>query len=451
MIIESLEIIGLYGYINKYIEFNNDLTLLVGINGSGKTSILNIINWLTKPDISQLCLLEFKTINLKFTNKQVSYKITCNQYKSSFKLTITNSKEEKYEPLRVKLYEINKILNESQRNQIIKEYSSLQPVSKEKKTWELIKSFPTPTIIGLDRNLFIDDYSGEYIEEHNSRTKSIVKNKKSPLDKVKEIVNTEYRKKKNDILNITNDLKDYLIFSAFDTGVITSESLYSSNKYKITTSSIRIARDKVNEYFNKLELHQYSDKEKSVLNNYFEKLYELLRMYSENREDPELQTLYNLNSVQFKRIAKILVKFEEFENRTKNALELINIFLSTTNYFLKDSAKQLVFKEDTAELAFNALDKNSNIIGEFKDVKYLSSGEQQILILFSYLAFNSNNEQVFIIDEPELSLHIKWQEDFLEQLDKIAPKSTQIILATHSPVIVSNRRDNVKLLLPYNN
>ena len=43
MKIDTLVISNLYGYINKEIDFNNDLTLLVGINGSGKTSILNII------------------------------------------------------------------------------------------------------------------------------------------------------------------------------------------------------------------------------------------------------------------------------------------------------------------------------------------------------------------------------------------------------------------------
>ena len=44
MQINKLKITGLYGYIDKTIEFYDDMTLLVGINGSGKTSILNILN-----------------------------------------------------------------------------------------------------------------------------------------------------------------------------------------------------------------------------------------------------------------------------------------------------------------------------------------------------------------------------------------------------------------------
>lgn len=80
----------------------------------------------------------------------------------------------------------------------------------------------------------------------------------------------------------------------------------------------------------------------------------------------------------------------------------------------------------------------------------MSSGEQQILILFSYLAFNSEDGKLFIIDEPELSLHVKWQEDFLQYLDQITPKTTQVIVATHSPILVSKKKDNTLLLLPYN-
>ena len=70
--------------------------------------------------------------------------------------------------------------------------------------------------------------------------------------------------------------------------------------------------------------------------------------------------------------------------------------------------------------------------------------------MFSYIAFNSKDGRIFIIDEPELSLHIKWQEDFLEQLEKITPISTQLILATHSPILANKKKSKAKLLLPYN-
>jgi predicted ATP-dependent endonuclease of OLD family len=48
--------------------------------------------------------------------------------------------------------------------------------------------------------------------------------------------------------------------------------------------------------------------------------------------------------------------------------------------------------------------------------------------------------RVIIIDEPEISLHLKWQEKFSETILAINPE-TQFILATHSPDIVGEMTD----------
>jgi predicted ATP-dependent endonuclease of OLD family len=47
----------------------------------------------------------------------------------------------------------------------------------------------------------------------------------------------------------------------------------------------------------------------------------------------------------------------------------------------------------------------------------------------------SNRSSVLIIDEPELSLHLKWQEMFVDAISEASP-DTQLILATHSPSII---------------
>ncbi|MBK6481151.1 MAG: ATP-binding protein [Saprospiraceae bacterium] len=131
-----------------------------------------------------------------------------------------------------------------------------------------------------------------------------------------------------------------------------------------------------------------------------------------------MKLLYGLNASQFVKVNKLLREFLKFDNDSSKALESINQYINTLNYFLKDSAKELLFNDEASELSFNTLDRNGKTITEYKDIKFLSSGEQQILILFSYIAFNSDDGRIFIIDEPELSLHIKWQEDFLDYLEK---------------------------------
>lgn len=69
----------------------------------------------------------------------------------------------------------------------------------------------------------------------------------------------------------------------------------------------------------------------------------------------------------------------------------------------------------------------------------LSSGEQEILVLFYKLIFESD-VKLLLIDEPEISLHIAWQKELLENLKSILrlKPDMQVIIATHSPQIISN-------------
>ena len=80
--------------------------------------------------------------------------------------------------------------------------------------------------------------------------------------------------------------------------------------------------------------------------------------------------------------------------------------------------------------------------GKYIPINRLSSGEKQLLVMLSSLAFNEDieGEGVFIIDEPELSLHLSWQELFVKSIIQVNPK-LQLILATHSPTIISEHEE----------
>ncbi|MYF54739.1 ATP-binding protein, partial [Candidatus Poribacteria bacterium] len=73
---------------------------------------------------------------------------------------------------------------------------------------------------------------------------------------------------------------------------------------------------------------------------------------------------------------------------------------------------------------------------------HLSSGEKQILILLTQALLKVDEPVVYIADEPELSLHVTWQEKLLESIVTLGGQK-QIIVATHSPDIVGKFRNNV--------
>jgi predicted ATP-dependent endonuclease of OLD family len=76
MQLHSVSIVGLHDALTLEVEFNEEITLLVGINGSGKTSVLNVIDWLLKPDLQKLATTVYKRLSLSFTDKNAKYSIT---------------------------------------------------------------------------------------------------------------------------------------------------------------------------------------------------------------------------------------------------------------------------------------------------------------------------------------------------------------------------------------
>ncbi len=72
----------------------------------------------------------------------------------------------------------------------------------------------------------------------------------------------------------------------------------------------------------------------------------------------------------------------------------------------------------------------------------LSSGEQQELVLFYELLFHVLPNSLILIDEPEISLHVLWQQQFLKDLQAITKLvGFDILIATHSPQIIHDRWD----------
>ncbi|BBM39358.1 hypothetical protein JCM16775_2069 [Leptotrichia hofstadii] len=87
-----------------------------------------------------------------------------------------------------------------------------------------------------------------------------------------------------------------------------------------------------------------------------------------------------------------------------------------------------------------------NSSGDKFDINELSSGEKQLFLRTLAIKMLNPENSVILIDEPELSLHPKWQQRIVDVYRKIG-KNNQIIIATHSPHILGSvRKENIMLL-----
>ena len=94
----------------------------------------------------------------------------------------------------------------------------------------------------------------------------------------------------------------------------------------------------------------------------------------------------------------------------------------------KDTGKTIVRTEN--EIRFSQ-------IGETLVPYQLSSGEKQMLVILLTVLVEDNQNYVLFMDEPEVSLHIDWQQRLIDLILELNP-NVQIILTTHSPAVIMN-------------
>lgn len=110
------------------------------------------------------------------------------------------------------------------------------------------------------------------------------------------------------------------------------------------------------------------------------------------------------------------------EEKTKAIFNQIHLFLAKLKEFIPDKEFSFEFGD------LKVKSKDSILLGK------LSSGEKQLLILFIEALLQKQKPYIFLADEPELSLHISWQRNIISAIKSINPNA-QIIVATHSPEI----------------
>lgn len=105
-------------------------------------------------------------------------------------------------------------------------------------------------------------------------------------------------------------------------------------------------------------------------------------------------------------------------------------FVDVCNAYL-NPRKRMVYDEIAFKIQI--LDERGGDI----DLSLLSSGEKQVVSLFSHLYLDDAVGQVVVIDEPELSLSVPWQQRFLTDI-LASEKCSFIVAVTHSPFIYQN-------------
>ncbi|MEQ9413305.1 MAG: AAA family ATPase [Cyclobacteriaceae bacterium] len=438
MELKNFKATNVHGYLNYNINFNPRLTFLIGINGTGKTSVLKLILGLISPSFNYLNSIEFDTAELTCRDKSdidIIIKASMNFNSNYLDLYLKNGEVEyigSFEKTNFTLLnnEHSDEANEKLRGLI--ERFDQQEIVKE------IKSLTTPLFLGLDRRV----YEGQQIDRmrHSWLIRRRYGNfpQNDPLNisliDIQEVIYDYMRLIASKQPKINEEFKNKILLQSFEF-LETQEFNLWKDARELTDK-----RKKASDAFNNLNIEGIS----THLTKFFDKLTETLNQFNEvqkkrnsksniqQKEIEVIQKWFN-NQPQLRRIDELIEFNQAYQDEVSKLYLPIEQTKDIINKFFNESKKKLQI-DTQGELNIEFAN------GKIAKLYELSSGEKQIITMLGHLIFFEerfkSDTGIFIIDEPEVSLHLAWQEIFVNSILEASPK-TQFILATHSPAILN--------------
>jgi predicted ATPase len=442
--LHSLKVNNLYDCYNYSVKFSSDVTFLYGANGCGKTTILNIITDIITGKIYKLSEYQFSLIELTYFHTKKSnslYKIFIN-YKDKKTLNI-KFKDKNYS---LPINDTESLYNSPPKNEfeIANEYYRTYPVLEDiRETFNYLYlplNRRTNMNIPLNQERFLRRSNRILFEEYDNippATDFSMRNVEFLVRECFITINTK-------IAEINDNFRNQLL-----------KSLLNINKeYSLQKIAFGMYTDKLDKkdvlrvqsaYMKILkEINLINEEEEKQYNKFFDDFINELEEKNDS-ENALLNHLLKFNEVM--KIKEIVNLAEEMEINKGKARKPLEIFQDTISQFIG------VDNEDDKKININSNGQiyfTTKISDKPVSIQHLSSGEKQLLTFFSNLIFGvrSNQSGIFVVDEPELSLHLSWQSMFVEKTLEIN-NNIQLIFATHSPEIIGKYRNKAYQLNKY--
>ena len=416
--IESVKIEGLWGACDISLNFDNNVNFLIGKNGTGKTTVINLIATALSADLESLDRILFDTIEIKLA-----------EFNGKRKPSVVIKKED-----------------------VESQFPKINYYIRDKASSEAVE-YP------------LDDLEERFMyRKFNLRISKRIRNKRknsSILEHLNQLVNLAWLSVHRASKNYVNEerIKESSVDQKLDqllnsfirySSKLTKKSDLLMSKFQETIFLSLLADQSEDEILDQIKSKFDFKEERNALEEIYKK-FELNPNQFEMRTSKHFEELKNaidkmnnknasgLSLTEFAAIMgtiRIKSVIDQWRDLTKQQDEIFksrNTFLEILNSMV--SKKEFFINNE------NVLSVKNEKKQDFP-VQRLSSGEKQLLIILGEALLQERKPWIYIADEPEISLHVEWQESLVQNILAINPNA-QIVFATHSPDIVSKYNNSL--------
>lgn len=428
--VKSVDVVGLHRQFDFSCSFQEGVNVIYGKNGTGKTTLLHIIANVLNKEFVRFAALEFEQIRVEFSKGEaltIELERVSKPTHSHYHIVVNGNRVNKKEicPLNLDRYLGRSIAN----------------VSREEEEEETLLNTPEISLSSAYFPAFRTAIDAWAINQEESSKIRRHRNQK-----------TEFAR------SLFGQFVPSLDYPA------TTEIEQDLNE-KIRTAIAKVSQaDRT--YFNNVPskiLEALSSKDNSSIdtNSIFQDIEELSKKFQEYPIQVESISANLNDSIQSvpddedsKRIASLVLNaykeaLHEIVTVQEKSFAEVERYLKSVNMFLENKNLQISQLDSLPRIMSRTRTRSPSIVVQFEGrnsrpmsmSQALSSGERQIVTLI-YATTRMSQQDVVLVDEPEISLNVDWQRKLLPEMVRQMP-SKQLIVCTHSPIIGAKYRDRM--------
>lgn len=483
-ILKRVKLKKLFGTFNHNIEVNHDkgITLILGENGLGKTVVLKLLKLVFEGDFINLLNYEFERFDLYFDDFTYSFFGTIDDSNKRLvaKLYKKNFIVEEFDLLEnsnhIDLHFLSELRSRGHgldfENDFLYDYDNINEIEAvlqkyipswfkriRRNRWINRKNgrlYTTSELIQRFEKHLPNDFNRfssipEWLEELSKRiTIYIIETQRLRTRKGGENF-------KEAIINISDELSKTikgLLARANEVG-IQLDRTYPTRLLNRINKLETITKQELLLKLDNLDSRRKRLKEVGLVEPFEEELQRTDIVDNVNdKADKSAKLINNVLLVYVEDSNDKLNIYEEIADKLEVFVKILNERLNVKKIFI-DKEKGFEIRSTKTEIKSSILTVEQGVVVENTVIKKkeipltgLSSGEQHMIVLLYNLLFNCKQDSLVLIDEPEISLHIGWQNEFINDLNRIKEINPfDVIIATHSPDVINKNWDLTVQLL----